>query len=192
MSSCGRGEYAPVGGSAHSDSPIERTGGGRSGSMLSVLCVAALLATGGPMLYIRVRRSLDGADASDLLSKAWWATQVVRANGTATTAKSRHPSVPLAPMTLAGSLIAQRRRQRRRWKASARPLPRGAIVVGSQSALGMQVCFLFARWCEREERCASSIARSHPERLKRKSSRWSQKKLTASSSVNFTLGEGLF
>jgi hypothetical protein len=141
------GKYARLGGR-----PREPSGGGRVASACSWLCIGALLVLGGGMLRDRLLHHFGTSSVYEALLGG------DGANNRSTPLGNNRRPVSLVPMSLAGSLMADRRRQRRRWKASARPQARGVIVVGSHSALGMQVLrrvfgALCARprlalWCE--------------------------------------------
>jgi hypothetical protein len=125
----------------------EPSGGGRVASACSWACIGALLLLGGGMLRDRVLHHFGSASVYQALL-----------GGDGNRTVSLRP-VPLVPMSLAGSLMADRRRERRRRKAPARPQAHSNIVVGSHSALGMQVLrrvfgALCARprlalWCEK-------------------------------------------
>lgn len=136
------GKYARLG----PRSP-EQSGGGRVASACSWACIGALLLLGGGMMRDRVLHHFGSASVSEALL-----------GGVVSNRSMPLRPVPLVPMSMAVSLMANRRRDRRRSKASSRPQSRGIIVVGSHSALGMQVLrrvfgALCARprlalWCE--------------------------------------------
>ena len=126
-------------------------GGGGGGGVCSWVCIGTLLVLGGATLHSRwVSWSNSERGASWLAAFSAHARPPSHAShsyNASLSSLSTFPSLsssssrhvpPLVPMSLAGSFMADRRRRGvRRW--ASRPLQRGGIIVGSHSALGMQV-----------------------------------------------------
>lgn len=130
-------------------------------------CIGVLLTLGWFSLWGRVTVLGRGGGPADVL-----AALASRSNATAPMAMARW--LGTQPMSLAGSIVAQRRRGERRAARRARQARPSLIVAGSHSALGVQVLrrvfgALCARprlslSCEGSERDAAPQGRRHKRR----------------------------